>query len=309
MKVLVSTKGMGREEWLRWRNMGIGGSDASVVAGVNPYRSVFQLWKEKTGQASLEAPGNEYTHFGHILEPIIKKEFTRRTGLKVRNRYAILQSGEHPFMLADVDGFLYEGGKLCVFEAKTASAYKREVWEHGVPEEYLYQVQHYMAVTGAGKAYIAALVGGNCFLYHEVMRDEAMVQGIIQMEQDFWVNHVLPMVEPKADGSGATRDYLDGAYPGSNGKTVELPAEASALFEQYDTLSRELDELKGKKEAVTNQMKFYLKGNEVGILGDRQVTWKTYTTTTIDRKRLEREEKELYDKYSVKNQYRRLSVA
>lgn len=309
MKVLVSTKGMEREEWLNWRRMGIGGSDASVIAGVNPYRSVFQLWKEKTGQGSLEEQGNEYTHFGSVLEPVIKKEFTRRTGLKVRNRYAILQSGEHPFMLADVDGFLYEGGKLCVFEAKTASAYKREAWEKGVPEEYLYQVQHYMAVTGAEKAYIAALVGGNHFLYHEVMRDEAMIHRIIQMEQDFWVNHVLPMVEPKADGSGATRDYLDGAYPGSNGKTVELPAEASALFEQYDALSRELDELKGKKEAVTNQMKSYLKGNEKGVLGDRQVTWKTYTTTTIDRKRLEQEEKELYDKYSVKNQYRRLSVA
>lgn len=37
-------------EWLKWRTMGIGGSDASVIAGVNPYRSVFQLWKEKTEQ-------------------------------------------------------------------------------------------------------------------------------------------------------------------------------------------------------------------------------------------------------------------
>ena len=30
MKVLAKTNNMGREEWLRWRRMGIGGSDAAV---------------------------------------------------------------------------------------------------------------------------------------------------------------------------------------------------------------------------------------------------------------------------------------
>ena len=47
MRKLVSTRNMDKKEWLKWRTMGIGGSDASVIAGVNPYRSVFQLWKEK----------------------------------------------------------------------------------------------------------------------------------------------------------------------------------------------------------------------------------------------------------------------
>ena len=54
MRKLVSTVNMEKREWLKWRRMGIGGSDASVIAGVNPFRSVFQLWKEKTGQAEPE---------------------------------------------------------------------------------------------------------------------------------------------------------------------------------------------------------------------------------------------------------------
>ena len=107
MRTLVSTLHMEREEWLKWRNMGIGGSDASVIAGVNPYRSVLQLWKEKTGQEVPEEKDTEVTHFGNVLEPVVKKEFTRRTGLKIRNRYAILQSEEYPFMLADLDGIIY----------------------------------------------------------------------------------------------------------------------------------------------------------------------------------------------------------
>jgi putative phage-type endonuclease len=160
MKVLAKTNGMERKEWLEWRRMGIGGSDASVIAGVNPFRSIFDLWLDKTGQTEPGEEESEYIHFGNVLEPVVRKEFMRRTGLKVRRKMAILQSGEYPFMLADLDGVIYEDGKLCIFEAKTASAYKREIWEAGVPLEYQYQVQHYMAVTGAEKTYIAALVGG-----------------------------------------------------------------------------------------------------------------------------------------------------
>mgnify|MGYP002232898122 CR=1 FL=1 len=33
--------------------------------------------------------------------------------------------------------------------------------QNGVPEEYVLQVQHYLAVCGMNKAYIAALIGGN----------------------------------------------------------------------------------------------------------------------------------------------------
>ena len=73
------------------------------------------------------------THFGTLLEPIVRKEFMERTGIKVRQKHMLLQSEEHPFMFADLDGVINEDGQLCIFEAKTASAYKQEVWEEEVP--------------------------------------------------------------------------------------------------------------------------------------------------------------------------------
>ena len=310
MKVLAKTNNMGREEWLRWRRMGIGGSDAAVIAGVSPYRSIFELWLDKTGQASPgEGEEPEHIHFGNVLEPIVRKEFMRRTGLKVRRRMAVLQSEEYPFMLADLDGVVHEGGKMCIFEAKTASAYKKEAWEDGVPLEYQYQVQHYMAVTGAGKAYVAALVGGNRFLCHEVPRDEGMIRDIIRMEKEFWENCVLAGREPEADGSGATAAFLDARYGASNGKCVELPEEALGLCERYDELGSRIEELKGQKEAVTNKIKYFLKENESGTVGGRRIDWKTVTTTTFDKKRLKEERREVYDEYCGKSQYRRLTVA
>lgn len=309
MKVLVKTKNMSREEWLKWRTKGIGGSDVSVIAGINKFRSVFQLWLEKTGQWIPKEAENDFTHFGNVLEPVVKREFMRRTGLKIRAKKMLLQSEEYPFMLADLDGVIYENGEMCIFEAKTASAYKEDIWKQGVPDEYLLQIQHYMVVTGAKKAYIAALVGGNSFYYHEVMRDEELIRMIIKMEKRFWEEHVLKRKEPVPDGSEATSDFLSQTYKNSNGNMVELPEETLPLFCQYDEITEKLNHLNEKKEAISNQLKNYLKENEGGFIGNRKVTWKTVNTTGFDKKRLAMENKELYEAYVTKNQYRRLVVA
>lgn len=186
MKVLVKTNNLSREEWLKYRTQGIGGSDVSIIAGINPFKSVHRLWLEKTGQAEPEQTDSEYAHFGTLLEPIVRKEFAERTGLKVRQKHMLLQSEEYPFMLADLDGVIREdGGEMAIFEAKTASAYKQEVWENGIPAPYILQVQHYMAVTGARRTYIAALVGGNHFYHHVIERDKEMIGKIIAMEKCF----------------------------------------------------------------------------------------------------------------------------
>lgn len=309
MRTLVKTANMPREEWLKWRTLGIGGSDVSVIVGLNKFRSVYQLWLEKTGQVVPAEEENDYTHFGTLLEPIVRAEFTRRTGIKVRAKKALLQSEAFPYMIADLDGVIYENGEMCIFEAKTASTYKKEIWEEGVPVEYQLQVQHYMAVTGAQKTYIAALVGGNQFFYYEVYRDEELINIIIQAEKRFWEENVLQGKEPLPDGSDATTDYLKQKYKSSNGETVTLPADALALCTSYDSLSEQIKAITERRDAVANQLKAYLKENEVGIIGDRKVSWKSVISTSFDKKRLEQENKEIYEAYVTKTEYRRFMVA
>lgn len=36
------------EKWLKTRDLGIGGSDAAVIMGLNSYKSPYQLWMEIT---------------------------------------------------------------------------------------------------------------------------------------------------------------------------------------------------------------------------------------------------------------------
>lgn len=141
-------------KWLETRNAGIGGSDASVIMGLNPYKSPYQLWLEKTGQA--EAPdlsGNQYIYWGHKNEGNIADWFMEDTGKKVR-KLGTLRSRAHPFMLANVDRAVM--GEEAGLEIKTAGVNQAKKWKGDeIPDSYYCQCLHYLTVTGADRWYIA----------------------------------------------------------------------------------------------------------------------------------------------------------
>jgi len=129
-------------EWLEWRKKGIGGSDASVVCGINKYKSPVELWLEKTGQLP-DSEAGEAAYWGTQLEALVRAEFTKRTGIEVNLVNQLLQSEDHPYMLANLDGECQHPiYGTCVFEAKTASAYKAGDWDDKIPDEYILQIQH-----------------------------------------------------------------------------------------------------------------------------------------------------------------------
>lgn len=310
MKVFASTKGINREEWLNLRTKGIGGSDVSIIAGLNPYNSVFQLWMEKTGMMKvLEDTENEYTHFGNVLEPVVRSEFTRRTGMEVKEHHCIYQHSQFPYMLANLDGTVVDNGEECIFEAKTASAYKEKQWHDSIPQEYLLQIQHYMAVTNMRKTYIAVLIGGNHFIYHIVERDEELIQLIIDLEKSFWNNNVLGMIQPVPDGSEATSNYLNEKYQSSSTTSIILPEEARNLMLSYDNIKEELKILNERKNEISNRLKDMLKENEKGIIDDRIIKWIPIQKQSFDQKRFEKEQNNLFEQYSTKTLYRRFTVA
>ena len=308
-RTLVKTVNLSHADWLRYRTMGIGGSDVSVIAGINPYKSAYQLWLEKTGQTEPAESENEYTHFGTVLEPVIRREFMERTGLKVRQKHMLLQSETYPFMLANLDGVINLNGEMCIFEAKTASAYKLDEWQSGIPPEYMLQVQHYMAVTDTKKAYIAALIGGNHFLYKLIERDNEIISKIIAMEKCFWEVNVLGGIAPDIDGTRATTEYFNSKYNVSNGLAVKLPEELISECEEYNRLADEIDRLTSAKDAVCNRIKNVLKENETGFAGKYKISWKQVVSAKFNTTKFKADNPELYIKYLTSSQYRRFSLS
>ena len=307
-KILASTENMSYDDWLEHRRLGIGGSDASIVCGINRYKSPVELWMDKTGQIPYQEAG-EAAYWGTLLEPFVRAEFTKRTGIEVTHKNELLQSEKHNFMLANLDGICeVPDYKTCIFEAKTASAYKAGEWEDSIPDEYTIQVQHYLAVTGYAGSYIAVLIGGNTFKWKFVERDEELISMLIELEADFW-NHVQQKTPPPLDGSSASEKFLAERFPSSNPKSqIALPTSAVDLISQYDEACEQLKEIAEKKQYAENLLKEMMGDNEIGTVKDRIVTWKSVTQERLDSKTLKAEHPTLYKKYANKTSYRRFSI-
>jgi putative phage-type endonuclease len=306
--VLTSTDGLPYEDWLDWRRKGIGGSDASVVCGVNRYKSPVELWMDKTGQLPYDEAG-EAAYWGTQLEALVKAEFTKRTGIEVSPVNQLLQSEEHDCMLANLDGTCeHPIYGACVFEAKTASAYKSGEWADKIPDAYMLQVQHYMAVTGYAGAYIAVLIGGNTFKWKFIERDGELIAMLIQLERDFW-DCVQSAVPPPLDGSEASAKFLNERFPDSVPLSkIELPDAAADLILRYETACERLERITEQKREAETLLKQMLGDNEAGSIGDRIITWKSIIQERLDGKTLKAEHPALYKKYANKTSYRRFNV-
>ena len=261
---MISTKDLTREKWLELRRNGIGGSDASVVMGKNPWRSIQQLWEDKTGKTPVQENSNEYTYWGNVMEGIIRKEFMNRTGLKVRQKHFMIFHPQFPFMFADVDGIVTdEYGEKCIFEAKTVSQYREDEWKDGkIPVEYMLQVQHYLAVCNMQKAYIAALIGGNHFIYYTILRDEEMIADLVYAEKKFWEYNVKCDIRPEIDDSEATKEFLNRKYKESVKDSVPLDRSLVKVLEEYQDVSDQLKDMEKRKTGLSNQLKAALGEHE-----------------------------------------------
>ena len=283
--------------WLEARNKGIGGSDASVIVGLNSWKSPFQLWLEKTGQTEPEdLSDNEYVYWGTTLEEVVAREFTIRTGKKVVRR-GLLQHDDIPYLLASVDRLVV--GEDAGLECKTANGFAAKAWDgDNVPDAYYVQCQHYMAVTGAQTWYIAALIGGNHFVWKEIPRNEDDIKALLEAEAEFW-RKVETKEMPDVDGSESCTHALAEKFSGG-GPAIELPSEADESLDkiaELEDIKKSIDE---QIEAHKNGLRMMLGDAEAGTTASgRRVTWKTQAgRTTIDSKRLKAEKPEVWEAYS-----------
>ena len=67
-------KGLSREEWLKMRKTGIGGSDAGAICGLNPYTSAMTVFHDKTTEGVSEED-NEAMRQGRDLENYVAQRF------------------------------------------------------------------------------------------------------------------------------------------------------------------------------------------------------------------------------------------
>lgn len=283
--MITKVKTHNHDEWLSLRKQYIGGSDAAAVIGLNPYRSAYSLWAEKTGRIEGFG-GNLATQVGAYLEELVAKLFEERTGKRVRRANQSFINDEYPWAIANIDRELI--GEDAGLEIKTTDSLNLKKFKDGeYPSVYYVQCVHYMAVTGKKRWYLAVLIGNKDFRIFTIERDEAEIAALMNAERTFW-NNVINDTPPPPDGSQATSDALASIYDKSTDETVDLMSYGSDL-DCYCMLGKRIGELKAERDEVANKIKQYMTDAGTGYAERYKVSWKAQDKPSFDHKRFAKE--------------------
>lgn len=297
---------MSHEDWLKLRKTGIGGSDAGAICGLNPFSSPMKVFYDKSS-GDIQEPGSEAIRQGHDLEQYVAQRFTEATGLKVRCSNYMYRSVEHPFMIADVDRLIV--GEDAGLECKTASAYNADKWKDGdIPLHYVMQCYHYMAVTGKRTWYIAAVILGQGFVYRKLTWDDALIQGLVKAEGDFWNNHIVPGILPEPDGSQICNEVLEKYFhTAKKASTIALVGFDEKLGRR-DEILKQISDLQREQNKIEQEIKLYMEDNELAASEKYRISWSNVDTARLDTKRIRQEKPEIYRDYSKVSTSRRFQV-
>lgn len=172
-----------REAWLQARAGRIGGSDASAILGMNPYRTNIELWQVKIGQLVPEDISEKpYVKYGteaeQYLRELFRLDFPEYQVFYVENNMWL--NDKYPFAHASLDGWLVDqAGRMGIWECKTTNilqSMQKEKWNHRIPDNYYIQLLHYMLVTEFDFAVLKAQLkfdfGGEIYLQTKHYRIE-----------------------------------------------------------------------------------------------------------------------------------------
>lgn len=293
----IPTANMSKEEWTALRSTTIGGSDAAAILGLNPYKSPYALWAEKTGKVIPEdISQKEAVRLGTDLEEYVAKRFTEATGKKVRRENYTVFRDDMPYAHANYDRLVI--GERAGLEIKTTNALHLSKFKNGeFPATYYAQCCHYLLVSGLDRWYLAVLVLGIEFKVFVIERDEAEIEALRMAEENFWyqVQNDLP---PEIDGMDSTVDALDAAFPVSDpdADAVDLTGCAADLV-ILDECSRQIKELEEKKKAAQARVMETLGTAEKGFYSTYSVSWKSQKRQTFDRNKWEKDHGEIPEEY------------
>lgn len=325
------------EQWHELRRGGIGGSDAGVIMGVSKWDSQLSLWAQKTGRLTRVVE-SEAAEMGTLLEPFIRRELVapylrEKHGIEcdVHDPTHVYESIAHPFMRANVDGFLtgtkpvdsadvdpvdvdyevvddFQAG----LEIKTGNSYQLREWGgvegDEIPDSYYWQAQHYMAVTGLTEWYVFGVIGNNRLL-RIVPRNDRHILQLIERAAYFWelVGLNDPLYAPMPTGHDADMEALLAMGSPQRDVTMDL-SPIMDLLRDYTHYRDNTRQMREETEILKQNVIAAMGDAKYGEGGGYRATFSRFERADFDMDRFRRDHPDLYQEYVSRTESGRLSV-
>ena len=230
-----------------------------------------------------------------------------RTGKRVKRNNTMWRSTIWPWMLADIDREVV--GENAGLECKTTSLYNKHDFAGGeIPLTYYVQCQHYMAVMGFDRMYLAVLVLNRGFYDFVIERDEGEIDTLAAAEGEFW-ERLVNEEPPPLDGSDATMDALKAMHPREDsGLALRLPDEAENDLAQFLHLQEFILDLQAERDAIKARTMAQMGQAALATTRSKACSWVTRKRTGLDTAALKRDYPGVYKQYLKTTEYRVFSV-
>lgn len=270
-------------QWLEGRTGGLGGSDAAALLGLDPYKSAYQLYREKVGDVPAEdLADKEIVTWGKLLEPLVAGVYATKT------KRQLIDHGFHSFRRTDfgfpcsasIDREIapINGNGPGDLQIKTTGAFTQKDLEEELPLNWQVQVQHELAVTGWKWASLGILtLPARKLVYIDVERNDDFITTLLKLEKEFW-QRILDRDPPPTDDSESTSRTLARLYPRDTGASVELPAAALEWDAKLQEAKAECSKWEKIKKDYENRFKDAIGTASLGIMpGGQAYSWKLQT--------------------------------
>lgn len=233
------------------------------------------MWLEKTGRVEPEpdTAAAERMRWGTLLEPVVLREWSERNPEHMLTSGAGLYAdAEYPWMLATVDGLAWLPNlELAgIVEVKTGSHRTAARWaDDETPVYYVTQVQWYMRILGAPRAFLAVLLDTSTYVERVIERDDDLITDLVDVAAEFWsyVEHDEP---PPVDGSDTTRRTLAHARANA-GEEIELDRSWAKDLEHRAELAETIGLLEAERAVIDNRVRAALGTAEVATVDGQRV--------------------------------------
>jgi putative phage-type endonuclease len=193
-----------RLAFLTERQKGIGGSDIAAICGVDPYRSAFDVYLEKTRPVDLSSPQNIHMLRGIVLEDVAAELYSEETGNKVR-RMGQRSNTEHEWAIVNADRQILSGNGKGTGALEIKSPMTRtfsDIISSGMKDQYILQLQWALFVTGYDWGEFCAINlehGAGPIIHFPVERNDKLMWEMFLRAERFWLGHVEPRLPPTPD--------------------------------------------------------------------------------------------------------------
>jgi putative phage-type endonuclease len=280
-----------RQTWLKERSKGIGGTDISAILGLNPWKTAYDVYLDKIGEAK-PIEENMAMKMGTLLEPIVAGLYEYVTQRKLKECELIIHP-KHDFIRGTPDR-LIEGEDLGLeiktlksfdkFSSKSSAIGWGEEYTDQIPQHYFLQVVWYMLLTERAAFDVAALAGGQEFRIYRVNRDIELEKMLIEKADEFWNKNVLEKIPPEISMNDDPANYYSNSFAGA---AVAMPED----IEVYSELVKVKGDIKALEEREdklkqTLQLSMKEKDTLIDSSGVVLATWKNSETKRLDQKLL-----------------------